>query len=220
MRVKFNVISAVGGADIPSLKIYTAFDRRFGNTEPAPSAADMQTYSTYSCAQAVNNSVAKLKRSCYASDLLENAQWHDSDLTEAAGVYTDTAYVAAGRNPNFFTPALFITCQVPTQTQQVTINYTAEITYYFSYRNPKYGGTAGSSKLETETLDTRFTNKPDADDDVDMEAIEADLEEEDRVPVTAVNIARKAGGAEAASQARRAARAKNALSRRSEGLPG
>ena len=222
MKVKINVTSQVGGQDIPSLQIYTAFDRRKGNPEVAPTYAQMKTFSTFQVATAVNNSVAKLTRSIYASDLLEKAQWHDCSLANNAGVYSDSAYTAAGDNPNFFVPALFLAFAVPGLGAGVgaTINCTYDIMYYFAFRNPKYGGTASNSKLEIESVEgTRRNLDPDGDDDVDMEAIREDLEN-DKLPVTAVNIARREGGAQAAAAARRAARAKNALSRRSEGLPG
>lgn len=223
MKIKINVTSQVGGQDIPSLQIYTAFDRRRGQNDDIPTYNTMKTFSTFQVATAVNNSVAKLTRSIYASDLLEKAQWHDCSLATNAGTTTDAAYVASGDNPNFFVPGFYLAFAVPGLGAGVgaTVNCTYDIMYYFAFRNPKWGGAAGNSKLEIESVEgTRRNLSPDGDDDVDMEAIGADLENEDRVPVTAVNIARKAGGAEAASQARRAARAKNALSRRSEGLPG
>lgn len=221
MKIKINVTSQVGGQDIPSLQIYTAFDRRKGAAEAAPTYAQMKTFSTFQVATAVNNSVAKLTRSIYASDLLEKAQWHDCSLANNAGVYSDSAYTAAGDNPNFFVPAFFVAFAVPGLGAGVgaTINCTYDIMYYFSFRNPKWGGAAGNSKLEIESVEgTRRNLSPDGDDDVDMEAIGADLQNEDRVPVTAVNIARREGGAQAAAAARRNVRAKNALSRRSEGL--
>lgn len=213
MKVKINITNQVGGAAIPSLQIYTAFDRRKGLPETAPSYTDMKTFSTFQVATAVNNSVAKLTRSIYASDLLEKAQWHDCSLTSTSGVYNDAAYAAAGDNPNFFVPALFIAFAVPgVGANEVNINCTFDITYYFAFRNPKWGGAAGNSKLELETLEGPTKNLQ--DDDVDMDAIAQDLENEDRVPVTAVNITRR-GGAQAATAARRTNRAKNALLRRS-----
>ena len=223
MKVKVNVTSQVGGQDIPSLQIYTAFDRRRGTAEASPTYAEMKTYSTFQVATAVNNSVAKLTRSIYAGDLLEKAQWHDCTLATNAGVKSDAAYTAAGDNPNFFVPGFYIAFAVPGLGAGVgaTVNCTYDIMYYFAFRNPKWGGSAGNSKLEIESVEgTRRNLSPDDDDDVDMEAIQEDLQNEDRLPVTAVNIARKEGGPQAAAAARRAARAKNALSRRSEGLTG
>lgn len=153
MKARLNISSQIGGTDIPSLQIYSGFDRRYGYGETAPTFAELKTYSTYSCATAVNNSVAKLERSIYASDLMERAQWHDCSLEDTAGVYSDKAYHTAGENPNFFVPALFLAIAVPGQTEQKTVNGTVDVTYYFAFRNPKYGGSAGANRLAVEDVD-------------------------------------------------------------------
>ena len=46
MKVRINISSQVGGSDIPSLQIYTAFDRRRGFNEANPSFEQLKTYST------------------------------------------------------------------------------------------------------------------------------------------------------------------------------
>lgn len=153
MKLKLSVSSAVGGSDIPSLQIYTAFDRRFGIGEAVPTFSQLKEYSTYMVATAVNNSVAKLERSLYASDLLEKAQWHDSSLGLAGGVYSDLAYNAAGDNPNFFAPAAFISMCIPDKTTQTSVTGTVDIMYYFSFRNPKYGGSSVGAKVSVEAVD-------------------------------------------------------------------
>ena len=58
MKINVSVASQVGGSDIPSLQILTSFDRRWSSQEAAPSYAEMKVYSTYSVANAVNNSIA------------------------------------------------------------------------------------------------------------------------------------------------------------------
>lgn len=194
-KANINVSSAVGGSDIPSLQILTAIDRRFGYGEAIPSFSDMKVYSTYSMATAVNNSVAKLVRSCYASDLLEKAQWHDCSLSVAAGVYSDDAYHAAGANPNFFCPTLFICFAVPQILAATQINFTADVTYYFAFRNPKFGGSAAATKDVVDVMDKvpdsrgpaggddmddgHYANIPLPDDD------DLDLEEEAAAAVSA-----------------------------------
>ena len=167
MKVKINISSAVGGSDIPSLQIWTAWDRRIGVNEASPSAADMKTYSTYQVATAVNNSVAKLERSIYASDLLEKAQWHDCTLSALPGSY-DLAYSAAGDNPNFFVPAMFVCMSVPDKTSQVTITGTVDIMYYFSFRNPKYGATSSSKDSFSVDVLPRAMDPPGDEDDMDQ----------------------------------------------------
>lgn len=199
MKVKINVSSAVGGSDIPSLQIWTAWDRRIGVNEPPPSAADMKTYSTYQVATAVNNSVAKLERSIYASDLLEKAQWHDCTLTALPGS-TDLAYVASGDNPNFFVPALFVCMSVPDKTTQVTITGTVDIMFYFSFRNPKYGATSSAKDSFTVDVLPRALDPAGDDDDMDQNdgALDDDgaIDEEDAAPAPLSRRARSNASAD------------------------
>lgn len=173
MKVNVNVSSQVGGSDIPSLQIYTAFDRRHGNGEASPTFASLKTFSTFAVATAVNNSVAKLQRSLYASDLLEKAQWHDSSLSLAGGVYSDDAYVAAGANPNFFIPSMFCSMAIPNVTVQQSVNANFDVTYYFAFRNPKYGASAGNSRLDVENLSYPASRHVPDDDEGDMEDLPA-----------------------------------------------
>ena len=197
-KANINITSSVGGSDLPSLEILTSFDRRFGSSEDYPTYADLRTYSTYQAAMAVNNSIAKLTRSIYASDLMEKAQWHDCTLLEAAGEYTDRAYQASARNPNFFVPMLFIAFNCPDTSTSKTISYTAEITYYFSFRNPKYGAGSSSAKSSVEYLPRTAVDGPGDVDDPGMmdiadlsldDDVRADIESQ-RVPVTAMTSSR------------------------------
>lgn len=198
MKVQLNVSSQVGGNDIPSLQIYTAFDRRNAYDEARPTFSDLKTYSTFAVATAVNNSVAKLQRSLYASDLLEKAQWHDCSLSLAGGVYEDDAYKTSDNNPNFFIPAMFICMAIPNVTVQTTVNATVDVMYYFSFRNPKYGASAAAKqRLEVENLDVRVApgDPGDADDpglmDMGDLSIEDDVAAEvPRRPVTALTSSR------------------------------
>ena len=45
--------------------------------------ADVKNSATSNIATALNNNVAKLTRSCYASDLMERATWFDATLDDA-----------------------------------------------------------------------------------------------------------------------------------------
>lgn len=165
MKIRLNVSSQVGGTDIPSLQIVTAFDRRASYPEMAtlPTWAELKNYATYMMSTAVNNSVAKLERSIYASDLMERAQWHDCSLaTDTYGAIIDEAYQQAGNNPNFFCPAFFVNMAVPGVTTQKTITTTCDIMYYFAFRNPKYGASAGSAKFTSSSV------APIIEPDIDM----------------------------------------------------
>lgn len=149
MRVSLSISSQIGGTALPSLQIYTAWDRRHGSTESLYTADQIRNSSTYNVATALNNNVAKLTRSIYASDLMEKAQWHDCTLDTASG-YADKAYTAAGNNPNFFAPCFFFCFASPSlagQQSPATVGYSISTVYYFAFRNPKYGGASGATKV-------------------------------------------------------------------------
>lgn len=160
-RIIISIGTPIGTSSVPSLTVITAWDRRYSvNTQedPVPTFDQLSNYSTMQKAVAVNNSIAKLKRSCYASDLLEKAQWHDSELVtyvESGTTYTrDNAYFSNPSNPNFFVPAMWLGASITNATAQ-TITFQADITWYFSFRNPKYGASASSNKgMDATTLDT------------------------------------------------------------------
>lgn len=144
LKVQLAVASQIGGADIPSLQIYTAWDRKHGYGEPAFSVQDIKDSSTSTIATALNNNVAKLARSCYASDLIEKATWFDSSL-DSANTYRNQAWTAAGLNPNMFCPALFIFYNCPSLGETKTVSVSYSVTYYFAFRNPRFGA-GGAAK--------------------------------------------------------------------------
>ena len=134
--------------------------------EDVPNAAQLIASSSYNCATAVNNSIAKIERSIYASDLLEKAQWHDATCANftigGSNVLADRAVIAAGMNPNFFHPFFLCIFAIPNAGAVAkTITVTADITYYFSFRNPKYGTSLIAKSLGT----VEKSERPDADDD-------------------------------------------------------
>lgn len=147
MKVALSVVSTVGGADIPSLQIYTTWDRRHGYGEANPTVAEILASSAQTVSTALNNNVAKITRSCYASDLMEKAQWHDCSGSNAAGTLGfDAAWVAAGTNPNFFCPGFFFFFNCPSKAAVTAISYSISVTYYVAFRNPKYGGSSSGAK--------------------------------------------------------------------------
>lgn len=173
MKVAVNVITPVGGAALPSLEIYTMFDRRHGYGEPTPSATEIKEASSMSVATALNNNVAKITRSIYASDLIEKAQWIDSSMDSAAN-NQNAAWVAAGLNPNFFCPSFNMCFGSPalTQSAQANVSFSVSITYYVAFRNPKFGGSSSSKDLPVRQV--TFADEPDGDADmVDGDADDA-----------------------------------------------
>lgn len=191
MKVNLSVTSAVGGQDTPSLQIYTSWDRRHGYGEPDPTVAEIQASSTSAVATALNNNVAKLSRSIYASDLMEKAQWHDSSMSAAD---TDQAWVGAAANPNFFCPAFFWFFNSPSLGAVHSINYSVSVTYYVAFRNPKFGGSSSSKDLPARSV--TFADEPVDDGDMDDGA---PLVEEDDPFAVLVAARRSAGAAQAAA---------------------
>ncbi|QCH00636.1 Cap [Bovdisavirus nainis] len=137
----------IGTASIPNLQVVTAWDRRSATGDAAPSFANLLNYGTVRTATAVNNSIAKLVRSCYASDLMERAQWKDCDISQGADQYwTDNAWNAAGNNPNFFCPQMIIGLLQGNGSAPQTITFSVDAKFYFAFRNPKYGGSESAAK--------------------------------------------------------------------------
>lgn len=169
MKVALSVVSTVGGADIPSLQIYTTWDRRLGYGEVHPTVAQIQSSASQTVATALNNNVAKITRSCYAGDLMEKAQWIDSSGSAAAGtVGFNAAWIAAGLNPNFFCPGFFFFFNCPSKAAVTAISYSLSITYYVAFRNPRYGGSASTRDLPARSVTFADDAAPPADDG-DME---------------------------------------------------
>nr|QWB14902.1 capsid protein [Cressdnaviricota sp.] len=138
VKVNLSVSSAIGTGDIPSLQIYSCWDRKFGNGEALPTVDQIKASATNTVATALNNNVAKLTRSCYASDLMEKATWFDSTYDKSNN-NRNQAWYTAGLNPNMFCPSFqwFFNC--PTLGEQKDVGISVSITYYFAFRNPRYG---------------------------------------------------------------------------------
>lgn len=171
LKVNVSIVSQVGGTDIPSLQLYTAWDRKYAGTGEAWSPADIKASSTYNVATALNNNVAKIVRSTYASDLMEKSIWIDSSL-DPANSNRNAAWYASGKNPTMFHPcmALMLNCPSKAAIQQVSLSLS--VTYYLAFRNPKFGGGASSSRLVD--LGARSVSFPDEQGDDDDKMSDAD----------------------------------------------
>lgn len=175
MKVSVSIVDAIGGADLPSVQIYTSWDRqKLGQGDPAPTGPEMKNASTYNVATALNNNVAKITRSLYASDLMEKAMWHDCTLDHHEGdpddpadpeYWDDKIYKNAVQLP-FFSPAFFMAIATPTLAAAKQVSVACSVVYYMAFRNPKYG--ASASLGTREDLGARRLVRPD-DDDGDMQ---------------------------------------------------
>lgn len=169
MKVSVSIVDAIGGPTLPSVQIYTAWDRNhLGLMDPAPSGPKLKNSSTYSVATALNNNVAKITRSIYASDLMERAMWHDCSLTpdnEAAPSYWDDNVYKNSPSFPFFSPAFFMAIATPTLEVGHEVNVACSVVYYMAFRNPKYGASASLATLDD--LGSRAISVPDDGGDID-----------------------------------------------------
>lgn len=172
MKVLFSVVDSVGTSDLPSVQIYTAWDRQhLGNMDPAPQPEDLKNMSTYNVATALNNNVAKITRSLYASDLMEKAIWHDCTLTpdDASNpTYWDDNVYKNSANLSMFSPSLFLSLVTPTLAAGKTVNVTVSVVYYMAFRNPRFGGSGGFNTRE-DIIGERVRGLPSDGADGDMD---------------------------------------------------
>lgn len=174
-RVKIAVSSPIGGTEIPALRIISAWDRRWHHGERMPNVSELLQQGSANTVTCVNNSVAKLTRSCWASDIIEKAQWHDCSLSGSFESYwSDSAYIAAGANVNFFSPGLNVGFQVEGgPASLVSVTFSCDIMYYFAFRCPKHsvvsdGTSAMSAAVKAQAPATADGGEaPPADDDMD-----------------------------------------------------
>lgn len=144
VKVNMAVITPVGDTTTPSLQIFSAWDRKRGYGEAAPTGAEIVASATSAVATAINNSVAKISRSCWASDLMEKATWIDCTLGENN---VNDAWVAAGVNPNMFCPSFIWALCSPSLGAAHNVTVSLSYTYYLAFRNPKWGGAGGGSRV-------------------------------------------------------------------------
>lgn len=158
---KIAVTTPIGSSnsDFPALQIVTAYDRAGtifeamqtvpGANNPAPTTYKQILESSGSVLRtALNNSVAKCARTCWASDIQERTTFHDCTLnTVDSDNNNDNAYFNAVSNLNFFAPLLFVAFNLPTTapTSPKNVEFILQQTYYFTFRNPKYGASAGTA---------------------------------------------------------------------------
>lgn len=159
---RISVISPVGGAAgavSTALTIVTAYDRMGTRREvessdtveedERPTVAQLLSFSTVQTRTAINNSVAKTARSCWASDIQERTIFHDSYFRVASDdSYTyDADWYSIDDKCAYFAPTFWCGVQLAaaTSTQPVTVNLLIEQVYYMTFRSPKYGVSQSSS---------------------------------------------------------------------------
>lgn len=110
---------------------------------------------------AINNSVAKVFRYVKASDLLERNTFHDCSLTtSASGTFDSSAFAnhvdvrGLGFCPTFYFAVKLMGTNAGAGS---SVNIQAEVNYYFTFRNPKFGGDVfASASVASRQADLRI----------------------------------------------------------------
>lgn len=147
---RVSIISPVGGsagAVSTALTVVSAYDR-MGNREEVTSTGvnrltlnDLLKFSTVQTRTAINNSVAKTGRMCWASDIQERTTFHDCDIgTNTAGSF-DKDWNSNTSKVNYFAPCFWCGVQLAaaTSTNPSTVDLLLEQVYYMTFRSPKFG---------------------------------------------------------------------------------
>lgn len=139
-----------------SVQVVMAYDRmgcqrEVFNTAQDPeepmTTADIFNFSSATVVSAINNSVAKTARSCWSSDIQERTAFHDSTVTTIAqeATYVDFDWTSNSNRVPYFAPLTMIGFRLPgAPSADFVIQVMLEQTYYFTFRNPKYGGSANA----------------------------------------------------------------------------
>lgn len=156
---RISLVTAIGGAPpFSSVQIITAYDRMGTRAEVYGDDAaknnnvvDLLNYSSAVTRTAINNSVAKTARSCWASDIQERTVFHDCSVNpinqgDKVVGFQDRDYVSTSTKVGYFTPMLLLGFRLssPVGDAAQLINVLLEQTYYFTFRNPKYGVSGGT----------------------------------------------------------------------------
>ena len=140
-----------------SVQVVMAYDRmgcqrEVFNTAQDPeeplTTAKLFDFSSATVVSAINNSVAKTSRSCWSSDIQERTSFHDSTVTTTAqeSTYVDYDWTSNSNRVPYFAPLTMIGMRLPgAPSADFVIQVMLEQTYYFTFRNPKYGGSANAS---------------------------------------------------------------------------
>lgn len=188
MKVQIMGITPVGAAaTLPGVTFTTAWDRRTSAGElgdPHYPTVEVLNESP-SCQQttAINNSVVKFKRMIRPSDLLEKLAWYPVDTrTDATAKLANATNVACsclsfyGVNstlPMSFAPTFFMVLTTPSSPAQGTTydyKFRVEITYYVTFRNPRFGQSSSSGSKSMPQADGAAPMDGSDDDEGDDDA--------------------------------------------------
>ena len=149
---RISLVTAIGGSGLPAVQVVSAYDR-LGNKDEVLNAdsttvARLFDYSSASIVSAINNSVAKTSRSCWASDIQERTVFHDCSVgtVSSTGATVDVDFNSNAAKVGYFSPLLLLGLRLAAAPQSdIVVQVLIEQTYYFTFRNPKYGGSSTST---------------------------------------------------------------------------
>ena len=133
------------------MQVVSAYDRMGNKNEVLNDAdiplASLLNYSSASIVSAINNSVAKTSRSCWASDIQERTIFHDCTLGDSdEGADVDVDFNSNASKVGYFSPLLLLGLRLAAApSSDIAVQVLIEQTYYFTFRNPKYGGSSTST---------------------------------------------------------------------------
>lgn len=148
---RISMVTAIGASGLPAVQVVSAYDR-LGNKNEVRNVdlldvAGLFDYSSASIVSAINNSVAKTSRSCWASDIQERTVFHDCNVGAGASSATvDVDFNSNASKVGYFSPLLLVGLRLAAApTSDIVVQVLIEQTYYFTFRNPKYGGSSTST---------------------------------------------------------------------------
>ena len=148
---RISMVTAIGAGGLPAVQVVSAYDRMGNKNEVLNDAdiplASLLNYSSASIVSAINNSVAKTSRSCWASDIQERTIFHDCTLGDSdEGADVDVDFNSNASKVGYFSPLLLLGLRLAAApSSDIAVQVLIEQTYYFTFRNPKYGGSSTST---------------------------------------------------------------------------
>ena len=108
---------------------------------------DLLKYSTVQTRTAINNSVAKTARMCWASDIQERTTFHDCSVSTSSADSRDLDWYSNINRVTYFAPCFWCGVQLAasTSTNPVTVNLLLEQVFYMTFRSPKFGVSQSAS---------------------------------------------------------------------------
>lgn len=161
---RLSIVSPIGsGANISALQVVMAYDRMGTANETlntvalgadeVVTTAQLFNFSSATVVSAINNSVAKTSRSCWASDIQERSVFHDCSVEQTQTRVYDKDFYVDGRRVGFFAPLTLIGIRLSAApSAATTIQVLLEQTYYMTFRNPKFGGSASASAANVQRI--------------------------------------------------------------------